>query len=192
MPQRSVLANVPVSWLTVETPLPSGPLRVAISPAGVLAASYWDDPLSGLPGPATTPPPDPALAALVADRLREYFAGERQELGLPVDWRLSTGVQRTVLETLHRTVPYGSVVTYGQLAARSGLRAPDTPGGEPPARTVGTIMGANPVPLLVPCHRVVASDGIGGFGRRRDGVEVKRWLLTLEGVLAPTLEWNGP
>jgi methylated-DNA-[protein]-cysteine S-methyltransferase len=53
-------------------------------------------------------------------------------------------------------------------------------------------MGGNPVPLLVPCHRVVASDGIGGFGRRRDGVEVKRWLLTLEGVLAPTLEWNGP
>jgi methylated-DNA-[protein]-cysteine S-methyltransferase len=60
------------------------------------------------------------------------------------------------------------------------------------ARAVGSIMGSCPVALLVPCHRVVAADGIGGYGGGELGMEVKRWLLTLEGVLAPTLDWNGP
>lgn len=52
-------------------------------------------------------------------------------------------------------------------------------------------MGANPLSLIVPCHRVVASDGLGGFGSGPLGLEIKRWLLTLEGVLPPTLDWNG-
>ena len=58
------------------------------------------------------------------------------------------------------------------------------------ARTVGTIMSTNPISLLVPCHRVVAADGLGGFGSV--GLDVKRWLLTLEGILPPTLDWTGP
>ncbi|NUS84989.1 MAG: MGMT family protein [Streptomyces sp.] len=60
------------------------------------------------------------------------------------------------------------------------------------ARTVGSIMGSNPISLLVPCHRVVAADGIGGFGGGETGLALKRWLLTLEGCLAPTLDWAGP
>ena len=81
---------------------------------------------------------------------------------------------------LYDTVPYGRVVTYGELAARSGTGIP--------ARGVGAVMGSNPVPLIVPCHRVVSGDGLGGYSG--GGVEVKRWLLTLEGALPPTLDWD--
>jgi methylated-DNA-[protein]-cysteine S-methyltransferase len=86
--------------------------------------------------------------------------------------------QRRVLGTLYSTVPYGRVVTYGELATRSGS-------GIPP-RGIGSIMGSNPIPIVVPCHRVVAGDGLGGFSGGT-GVESKRRLLTLEGYLPPTL-----
>jgi O-6-methylguanine DNA methyltransferase len=80
----------------------------------------------------------------------------------------------------YRTVQYGTSVTYGELADRHG--------GGIPARAVGGIMGSNPLPLVVPCHRVVAHDGLGGYsGGTGDGLEIKRRLLALEGVLPPTL-----
>ena len=75
--------------------------------------------------------------------------------------------------------PTGSTVTYGELAARSGLGHAHTA-----ARGVGSIMGSNPVPVVVPCHRVMAADGLGGFG---GGRPTKEWLLALEGVLTPSL-----
>lgn len=81
-----------------------------------------------------------------------------------------------MLATLHDTVHYGETITYGELAARSRAGAG--------ARGVGSIMGSNPVPLIVPCHRVLAAGGLGGFG---GGVAVKRWLLALEGVLPAEL-----
>lgn len=171
----------------MPTPLPSGPMAIGVTHQGVAAAGY-----------VGSVPPDAPLCtdehriALVTGRLAEYFAGRRRELELPLDLRSATGPHRAVLETLHRTVPYGETVTYGRLAERSGVfeEFADSPGLA--ARTVGQMMGANPVALLVPCHRVVAADGIGGFGAGRVGLEVKRWLLTLEGCLAPTLDWNGP
>ena len=58
-----------------------------------------------------------------------------------------------------------------------------------PARAIGSIMGANPIPIIVPCHRVVAGNGLGGFSGG-EGVESKRWLLTMEGYLQPTLDWD--
>ena len=72
-------------------------------------------------------------------------------------------------------------LTYGELAARSGTGLP--------ARAIGSIMGANPVPLVIPCHRVVAGDGLGGYSGGEPGQEIatKRWLLELEGALPPTL-----
>jgi methylated-DNA-[protein]-cysteine S-methyltransferase len=82
-----------------------------------------------------------------------------------------------VLQALYE-IPYGKVVTYGELAARSGTGVP--------ARGIGSIMGANPLPIVVPCHRVVAGNGLGGFSGGV-GVETKRWLLTHEGYLQPTL-----
>ncbi|MEV6976144.1 methylated-DNA--[protein]-cysteine S-methyltransferase [Kitasatospora sp. NPDC093806] len=185
MVQRGRSGAVPMSWLAVETPLPSGPLHVAVTPRGVAAVGYL-----GLAAelPRCT---DESKIAAVTGRVGEYLAGRRRELDLPIDWSLSGGPHRTVLQALLREVPYGRTITYGELAVRSGVFGDvDEPGLA--ARTVGQMMAANPVALLVPCHRVVAADGIGGFGGGRVGIDVKRWLLTLEGVLEPTLDWNGP
>jgi methylated-DNA-[protein]-cysteine S-methyltransferase len=122
---------------------------------------------------------DPAAEAVAEQaiaELREYLAGDRQEFGFPLDWSLARGHQRVVLETLCDIAPYGHVVTYGELARRSGC-----PGG---ARAVGRAMARNPLPLVVPCHRVVAAGGLGGYG---GGLRLKRRLLALEGALTPEL-----
>ena len=91
-----------------------------------------------------------------------------------------------MLRTLVESVGYGETVSYGTLARRVGH---GSFGGSPPARAVGQIMGSNPIPVVVPCHRVVAADGLGGYSGGT-GPEVKRWLLTLEGALPPTLDWD--
>ncbi|MFF4115412.1 methylated-DNA--[protein]-cysteine S-methyltransferase [Streptomyces sp. NPDC001714] len=121
-------------------------------------------------------PTDPVLAEAIS-QLEAYFAGRRQDFDLPLDWSLISGFNRQVLRALAAGVPYGTVVGYGDLAGRVGQ-----PGG---AQAVGAAMGANPLPVVVPCHRVVESDGgIGGFG---GGLETKRRLLALEGVLPEPL-----
>ncbi|MFC1400207.1 MULTISPECIES: methylated-DNA--[protein]-cysteine S-methyltransferase [Streptacidiphilus] len=188
VPFGSVAAvSVPTSWFAVPTPLPSGPVRVGITDAGVVATSF------GERGPDAVRPGDEEKAALVTARFGEYFAGRRRAFDLPIDWRATAaGPQRAVLQKLQRTVVYGQTIAYGQLAARSGVFDDVLDQGGLAARAVGQIMGSNPLFLLVPCHRVVAADGIGGFGGGAVGMEVKRWLLTLEGVLAPTLDWGGP
>jgi methylated-DNA-[protein]-cysteine S-methyltransferase len=122
---------------------------------------------------------DPAAEAVAehaAAQLREYLDGDRRELDFPLDWSLAGDGQRVVLETLRVIAPYGHVVTYGELARRSGC-----PGG---ARAVGQAMARNPLPLVVPCHRVVAAAGLGGYG---GGLPLKRWLLALEGAITPEL-----
>ena len=108
------------------------------------------------------------------ERLLAYLEGEDVALELPVDLSLvAAPFRRAVLEQLHGGVARGAVVTYGELAARSGHpRA---------ARAVGSACARNPVPIVVPCHRVVP--GTGGIGNYGGGVERKRTLLTLEGVL---------
>lgn len=191
-PEDAVVTGV--CWISVDTPLPSGPVHVAVTEQGVLATTYWKQPVPGVPGPAEAPgSAGGARTAAVRDALGAYFGGRSRRFGLPIDWRLTAGAQRAVLRTLHRTVPYGETVTYGELAARSGVFDDgDAARRALAARTVGSIMGSNPLPLLVPCHRVVAADGLGGFGGLRGDLEIKRWLLTLEGCLAPTLDWNGP
>lgn len=121
--------------------------------------------------------PGSGLLAEPIRRLAEYFAGRRSEFGLPLDWSLTSGFNRRVLRELAETVPYGTVVGYGELADRVGR-----PGA---AQAVGAAMGSNPLPLVVPCHRVVENDGrLGGFG---GGLETKRQLLALEGVLPQPL-----
>jgi len=180
-----------VSWFSVPTPLPSGAVRVGITAEGVVSASFEDSVGAG----DVLRAGDEAKAELVAQRFAEFFAGTRRDFGLPIDWRsTAAGPQRHVLQCLQRTVGYGSTIAYGELAVRSGVFDTEIEAGQlgQAARAVGSIMGSNPLFLLVPCHRVVAADGIGGFGGGPLGMEVKRWLLTLEGVLAPTLDWNGP
>lgn len=126
------------------------------------------------------------LAAMARDQLIEYFRGSRRSFDLPLDWSGTAGPQREVLKVLADSVGYGQTISYGALAGRAGLIA----GGDiPPARAVGKIMGSNPIPVIVPCHRVLASDGLGGYSGGA-GVEVKRWLLILEGALPPTLDWQ--
>jgi len=113
----------------------------------------------------------PAVLAQAAQELEEYFAGSRTGFDVPLELD-GTPFQREVWDELTR-IGYGETITYGELARRVGRpRGP---------RAVGQANGRNPVPIIVPCHRVVASGGIGGYG---GGLKVKRALLALEGVTA--------
>lgn len=152
-------------------PTPVGAFHVAVTEDG-LAATGWRPLALGLDEVH-----DPDRTAGVVAELNRYFAGELREFETPVDWRLMAGSRVQVLRALHR-VPYGKVVTYGELATLSGTGVP--------ARGIGSIMGGNPIPIVVPCHRVLAAGGLGGFSGGV-GVETKRWLLTHEGYLQPTL-----
>jgi methylated-DNA-[protein]-cysteine S-methyltransferase len=113
-------------------------------------------------------------------QLREYFAGQRGDFDLPLDWPSMEPTTEAVLRTL-MTVRAGDTVTYAELAERSGTGVP--------ARAIGSIMAANPWPLVIPCHRVVAADGLGGYsgGEPAREIETKRWLLENEGALPPSL-----
>lgn len=165
---------------TVETPL--GTLAFGCTGQGLCGLSFHDTPRArewlrrGLPVVEAPERTDP-----VRDRLTRYFAGERGDIDVPIDWRHTSGAQQQVLDKLRADVPYGRTVTYGELAELSGAGLP--------ARAIGTVMGSNPIPIVVPCHRVVAADGLGGYSGGT-GVEVKRWLLTLEGAMPATLDWD--
>lgn len=134
----------------------------------------------------TTPPPesdsshDPLLTEAL-QQLRAYFDGRLTTFDVPLDLGSPSDTTRAVLTTLADTVEHGQSITYGELADRSGTGIP--------ARGVGAVMGANPVPIIVPCHRVVASDGLGGYsgGDQGQGLPTKRWLLEFEGALPTAL-----
>lgn len=123
---------------------------------------------------------DPTLVEAVA-QLRAYFDGRLGDFDLPVDFGQISDVASTVLTTLAEEVPAGTTVTYGQLAEASGTGIP--------ARAVGGIMGLNPIPIIVPCHRVVAGDGLGGYSGGLPGheLETKRRLLEFEDALPQPL-----
>ncbi|MFD9129189.1 methylated-DNA--[protein]-cysteine S-methyltransferase [Kitasatospora sp. NPDC059571] len=181
------------TWFTVVTPLPTGPMSIAVTAQGVLAAAFTPAERAALPpGPELPDPASDRRAVAVRTRLDEYFAGRRRALDLPVDWGLTGGVQRTVLTALHREVGFGRTISYGELADLSGAFASERESRGLAARAVGSIIGSNPLSLLVPTHRVVAAGGLGGFGGGDDGMAAKRWLLTLEGHLEPTLDWSAP
>jgi methylated-DNA-[protein]-cysteine S-methyltransferase len=173
-----------VVWAVVGTDI--GPLMLAATREGLVNVVFHAtdavrdralERLTARLGGAPVEDPDAPLLTEAIRQLRAYFAGERQDFDLPLDWSLISGFNRQVLRELVSGVPYGSVMGYGDLAGRVGQ-----PGG---AQAVGAAMGANPLPVVVPCHRVVESDGgIGGFG---GGLETKRKLLALEGVLPEPL-----
>jgi methylated-DNA-[protein]-cysteine S-methyltransferase len=116
----------------------------------------------------------PAAIRRTTAQIREYLRGKRRSFRVRIDWRAASPFQRRVLRAALR-IPYGRVSTYGQVAIAVGNpRA---------ARAVGGALGANPVPLVVPCHRVIASGGgLGGYSAA-GGVGVKRRLLRMEGAL---------
>ncbi len=175
--------GVQLSFTVMPAPGPVGALTVGATAAGLALVVFGDHPevaeqaahRLGLAAVAREP-------VVAVAQLREYLAGERRVFELPLDWSLTRGAQRQVLATLYATVGYGETVTYGELAARSELGSAYTA-----ARGVGAIMGSNPLPVVVPCHRVMAADGLGGFG---GGRATKEWLLALEGVLTPALDFD--
>jgi methylated-DNA-[protein]-cysteine S-methyltransferase len=149
---------------------PLGDVTVVMGDAGVVRLA--------LPGAKVWPADGhPERDDTVAAELDEYFAGERRTFSIPLDLAGVGGFRRDVLDTLRRKVAYGETVTYGELAEMTGRpRA---------ARTVGSVMASCPVPIVIPCHRVVSSNGIGGYGGGLRGIELKRALLALEGVQLP-------
>jgi methylated-DNA-[protein]-cysteine S-methyltransferase len=154
------------------------PVRVG-EPAGPEGGSQEAPAVAAAEESAEAPLPEGAvrvLAAAVAE-FDSYFRGELREFEVPLDWTLSGGFNEKVLRALFASVPYGATAGYQDLAVRVG-----EPGA---ARAVGMAMGSNPLPVVVPCHRVVESGGgLGGFG---GGRETKRTLLALEGLLPEPL-----
>jgi len=116
----------------------------------------------------------PSLLEPLRRELEEYFAGRRREFRLPLDWALIGPFGRRVLRKT-AAIPYGGHLSYAEVAAEAG-----SPRG---ARAAGNALGANPIPIVIPCHRVLRSGGkLGGYG---GGLDRKRWLLELEGGPAP-------
>ncbi|MFF9108512.1 MULTISPECIES: methylated-DNA--[protein]-cysteine S-methyltransferase [unclassified Streptomyces] len=173
-----------IVWTVVDTAI--GPLLLAATGDGLVSVVFHatdavrERALERIAQRLGTEPVESPGSPLLAEAIRQveaYFAGARRDFALPLDWSLVSGFNRQVLRELADGVPYGTVVGYGDLARRVGQ-----PGA---AQAVGIAMGSNPLPVVVPCHRVVESDGgIGGFG---GGLETKRKLLALEGVLPEPL-----
>jgi methylated-DNA-[protein]-cysteine S-methyltransferase len=155
---------------------PVGPLLVGVTELGVCRISFDAEPEHHLDVLARRFGPRVLRSAKPVDPVRreldEYFSGKRRDFDLEVDVRFLTDYNRVVLEELAR-VEYGTTTTYGSLAARTGNpRA---------ARAVGTFMNRNPIPIILPCHRVVGASGsLTGYA---GGLERKELLLRLEGVL---------
>ncbi|MEE1930540.1 methylated-DNA--[protein]-cysteine S-methyltransferase [Streptomyces sp. TRM 70351] len=172
------------SWTVRETPV--GPLLLAATGTGLVSVVFHADApaarraldrLAGRLGAAPVRAPGHPVLRTAADELEGYFSGGLRVFSVPLDWSLTGGFHARVLRTLRETVPYGTVATYQDLA--------DGAGESGAARAVGAAMSANPLPVVVPCHRIVAAaGGIGGFG---GGLETKRALLALEGVLPAPL-----
>ena len=165
-----------VAYTTVDSPF--GPLLVAATPRGLVKISFpaaydTDETLQDLAARISPRVLEaPARLDVVRRQLDEYFAGGRSAFELDVDLRGAAPFAQQVLDELAR-VPYGQVTTYGALATQAGRpRA---------ARAVGTIMNRNPIPIVLPCHRVVGANGsLVGYG---GGLERKQQLLTLEGAI---------
>lgn len=151
-----------------------GPLLLAATEAGLVRVAYvadgQDDVLEDLAARISPRILEaPGRLDVVATQLDEYFEGRRASFDLPLDLRLATGFRRDVITHLP-DIAYGHTASYAEVAAAAGSpRA---------VRAVGTACAKNPLPVIVPCHRVVRSDG--GIGQYVGGVEAKRTLLSLE------------
>jgi methylated-DNA-[protein]-cysteine S-methyltransferase len=165
-----------VAYATLDSPV--GELVVAATDRGLVRIGLPGEPLDSVlsqlaDGVSPRVLSYPRRLDEARRELDQYFAGRREHFELAVDWRLShPGFYRRVLRETAK-VPFGEMITYGQAAKRAG---------SPRAfRAAGTALGANPVPIVVPCHRVVRTGGdIGNYG---GGPEMKRFLLELENAL---------
>jgi methylated-DNA-[protein]-cysteine S-methyltransferase len=167
-----------VAYATVDSPF--GPLLVATTPHGLVKISFpvVYDPEETLEELAARVSPRvleaPAQLDEVRRQLDQYFEGKLHEFDLPLDWQLSKGFRRRALRAIDR-IPYGKTRSYTQIATSAG--------NERAVRAAGTACGSNPIPIVVPCHRVLRSGGgLGGYG---GGLPMKEALLRMEGVEIP-------
>ena len=164
-----------VAYGIYESPL--GSLTVMVTPRGLVRLSYPGEGLeTQLQELADRVSPRileaPERTDDVRRQLDAYFAGRRRAFDVPIDWRLVRGFAGAVLRATSR-IPFGGVSSYREIAAAAG-----SPNAH---RAAGNALGSNPVPIVVPCHRVLhAGGGLGGY---TGGLERKRYLLELEGVL---------
>ena len=166
-----------VAYGTMDSPL--GELTVIVTPRGLVRLSYPGEGIGDqLQQLADRVSPRILAAPERTDEVRRqldaYFAGRRHAFDVPIDWRLVRGFAGQVLRATAR-IPFGSVSSYREVASEAG--SPNA------YRAAGNALGSNPIPIVVPCHRVLhAGGGLGGY---TGGVERKRFLLELEGALAP-------
>ena len=174
--RRAADANLlEVAYAPLDSPL--GVLTVFVTPRGLVRLAYDDertdealDELALIIGPRIIEAPGRTDA--IRRELEAYFARGLRTFSQPIDWRLIHGFAASVLKATAR-VPFGVVTSYGQLASEAGSpRA---------ARAAGNALGSNPIPIVVPCHRVLHADG--GLGGYSGGLDRKRFLLELEGTL---------
>jgi methylated-DNA-[protein]-cysteine S-methyltransferase len=165
-----------VSYDTIDSPF--GQLLAATTARGLVRLAFPEEhPEDALQRLALRLSPRiveaPAALDAVRRELDQYFEGRRRSFELALDWALIGPFARRVLHAT-AAIPYGSVLSYADVAARAG-----SPRG---SRAAGNALGSNPIPIVIPCHRVLRSGGaLGGYG---GGLDRKRHLLTLEGVLA--------
>jgi methylated-DNA-[protein]-cysteine S-methyltransferase len=174
-PAAAAAGLLDVAYVTFDSPV--GSLLLAGTTRGLVRLAYLD----------SADQEDAALEQLAAKvsprilaaparldqprrELDEYFAGGRDRFDVPIDWSLTRGFGRRVLQATAR-IPFGSSSTYQRVAAQAG-----SPRGY---RAAGNALGANPIPIVVPCHRVLHSTG--GLGGYTGGLERKRLLLAIEG-----------
>lgn len=170
-------ADVDVAYDVVDTPV--GEVVVAVTPRGLVRIAYTDwgggadaivEDLARRLSPRVLAAP--ARLDPLKRELDEYFAGRRRAFDTPIDWSLVVDFGRRVLRAT-AAIPFGETATYGEIAARAGNpRA---------ARATGNALGHNPIPIVVPCHRVLAAGNrLGGY---TGGTDRKELLLGVEGVL---------
>jgi methylated-DNA-[protein]-cysteine S-methyltransferase len=168
-----------VAYATVDSPF--GPLLAASTPRGLVRLAFpEEDEEAVLERLAKRLSPRvlraPGRFDTVARQLDEYFSGSRRAFETDLDWTLIGPFGRKVLGVT-AAIPYGSVLSYQEVAGEAG-----SPRG---SRAAGNALGSNPIPIVIPCHRVLRTGGnLGGYG---GGLERKRWLLELEGALQPEL-----
>jgi methylated-DNA-[protein]-cysteine S-methyltransferase len=167
-----------VAYATVDSPF--GPLIVARTKRGLVKVSFstvYDteetlEELAARISPRVLEAP--AELDEVRRQLDDYFEGRLREFDLPLDWRLTEGFRKRAQQAIAR-IPYGRTRSYTEIARSAG--------NERAVRAAGTACGANPIPIVVPCHRVLRSGGaLGGYG---GGLPMKEGLLRLEGVQVP-------
>jgi len=166
-----------IVYVGKETDTPVGPVWVAISDQGLVAVELGDEPeglIEQLPKLGFLQVvSNPVKTRQALQQIRDYLFGKSKEFTIPVDWSVLTPFQERALKATCE-IPYGHVSTYKEIASQLG-----NPKG---ARAVGGAEATNPMPLVIPCHRVLGSDGgLHGYGAGK-GLETKAWLLELEGV----------